>query len=356
MANQIQESPRPQPASPMPAALRWSGPLLACGYGIGVKLHRAFSQPRWPPLPAICIGNLTAGGTGKTPASIYFSRKLAQSGRKPAVLMRGYKDQARDEALEIDAALADLNLPSKAIANPDRYAGALAAKAAGCDVVLLDDGFQHWRLARDLDIVLIDATDPFSGGRLLPHGRLRENPSGLARAGVVIVTRADAVPLENLAQVRAEVQRLAPQALIVSAQHSPQRLRPFGKKQTEPSSRGQLAGLPILAACGIGNPEAFRRTLIQQGARVLDFVAFSDHHRYSEGEISSLFERARSLKAGGIVVTAKDRAKLELLRLPDEPAIWSLDVVFEIRENEAELWQRIEQAVVSGVERLKRQG
>lgn len=355
---ETQENVRIQSSSPLPAGLRWCGPLLACGYGIGVRLHRAFRQPRWPPLPTICIGNLTAGGTGKTPAAIYFARGLAERGRKPVVLIRGYKDQARDEAAEIDAALAKTfnentsALRPSYIVNPDRFAGAKAAKERGCDVALLDDGFQHWRLARDLDIVLVDATDPFGGGRLLPYGRLREPPAGLSRAGVAIVTRADAAPPGNLAKICDEIRELAPNALIASAQHIPRRLRTVGPGGAVEVPRSRLAGLPIVAACGIGNPEGFRRTLIQMGARILDFVAFPDHHRYSEVEICGLLDRARTLKAGGIVVTAKDSAKLELLRFPAEPPVWSLEVAFEVREREADLWQRVEMAIADGEKRL----
>src|SRR5437868_6808186 len=119
--------------SPLPSYLRWAGPLLAPGYGLGVRVHRALSSPRSAPLPVICIGNLTVGGTGKTPAAKYLALGLAQRGRKPAVLMRGYKDQADDEAAEINGALADLKLPSPVIVNADRYTGAVLAKERGCD-------------------------------------------------------------------------------------------------------------------------------------------------------------------------------------------------------------------------------
>ena len=161
--------PRAEGRPLLPWGLRWTGVLLAPVYGAGVALHRACSKKKFAPIATICVGNLTTGGTGKTPAAIYLARGLAQRGRKPAILMRGYKAQGGDEAQEASAALKAFDIPI--FLGADRYQSALRARAQGCDVVVLDDGFQHWRLARDLDIVLLDSSDPFGGGALIPRGR-----------------------------------------------------------------------------------------------------------------------------------------------------------------------------------------
>lgn len=335
-------------ASPLPPPLRWTGPVLAAAYGMGVALHRAVSSPQPAPLPAICIGNLTTGGTGKTPASAYFARGLAQRGRKPAILMRGYKDQGRDEATELNAALADLALPSPVIVNSDRLAGARLAQEKGCGVVVLDDGFQHWRLQRDLDIVLIDATDPFSGKRLLPYGKLREHPRGLARAGVVVVTRSDCIAEGELKSLAQEISGYAPKAVLATACHRPTGLRALGKS----AAPAALTGMKIIAACGIGNPEAFRQTLMQQGAALLDFTAFPDHHGYTQRDCDGLLAKARSLGAAGIVVTEKDSAKLAALMLPADLPVIALGVKFQMTDGEAAVWKRIDDALVDADHRI----
>ena len=334
--------------SPLPPLLRWTGPVLAAAYGLGVRVHRASSSPQPSPLATICVGNLTAGGTGKTPASAYFTRGLAQRGRRPAVLMRGYKDQGRDEAAELNAALADLKLPRAVIVNSDRLAGARAAKESGCDTVVLDDGFQHWRLQRDLDIVLIDATDPFSGKRLLPYGKLREHPAGLARAGVIVITRSDCISEPELQSLKQELTGYAPCAVLATAIHRPSGLRALG---TCPAP-ATLAGIKVVAACGIGNPEAFRQTLIQQGAAVLDFAAFPDHHGYTQRDLDGVVMTARSLGAAGIVVTEKDAAKLSALTLPSEIPVLALAVKFEMTGGEAAVWKQIDDSIKAADARL----
>ncbi len=335
--------------SPLPPLLRWTGPVLAAAYGLGVRVHRASSSPQPSPLATLCVGNLTAGGTGKTPASAYFARGLAQRGRRPAVLMRGYKDQGRDEAAELNAALADLNLPSAVIVNSDRLSGARAAHEKGCDTVVLDDGFQHWRLQRDLDLVLIDATDPFSGKRLLPYGKLREHPAGLSRAGVIVITRSDCISGQVLQNLKQELTGLAPSAVLATACHRPSGLRALG---TCPAP-ATLSGTKVVAACGIGNPEAFRQTLIQQGTALLDFAAFPDHHGYSQGDLDGVVTTARSLGALGIVVTEKDAAKISALKLPAELPVLALAVKFEMTAGEAAVWKRIDEALNAAAARLR---
>ena len=333
------------PPSPLPAFLRWSGPLLTHAYSAGLILHRCFSRPRRAPLTTLCIGNLTVGGTGKTPAVRYFARMLSRLGRRPAVLMRGYKGQSADEARETAEALASLNVP--VLIGSDRFANACLARDRGCDVVLLDDGFQHWRLARDLDIVLIDALDPFGGNQLLPLGRLREKPAALSRAQIVIITRTDMLPASQLSMLNQQIKAYAPKAILARARHKPVRLMDCHTKKEQ--AIGQLNGMPIIAACGIGNPQGFHRTLVQLGANVLDFVTYPDHYIYRREDLENLNSRATERAAHCIVVTEKDAVKLAALTAASAIPLWCLAIEFEIVDAEAAVNSRIEQALAESI-------
>ena len=341
-----------RPDSPLPNYLRWSGPLLAAGFGLGSKCHRALTKARFAPLPTICVGNLSAGGTGKTPAVKYFARILCSLGRRPAVLMRGYKEQASDEAREITAAISDLKVP--VLIGADRLASAQTALNSGCDAVLLDDGFQHWRMARDLDIVLIDALDPFGGGRLLPFGRLRESPAALSRASVVIVTRSDACSENDLASLRSRLKALAPDALQLRAIHKPLRLKTCGSDETQPLEK--LQRLRVLAACGIGNPAGFQRTLSVLGCELAGFAVFPDHHNYTTDDLTRLSAQAKDLRANAIVVTEKDAVKI--IRLPasaaSQPPLLSLEVGFEILGDTQVLIETFKRVLALGDQRASR--
>ncbi|MFH0938840.1 MAG: tetraacyldisaccharide 4'-kinase [Planctomycetota bacterium] len=337
-------------SSLLPPWLRWSGPFLALSYGLGLRVHRGLAKPQYAPIATLCIGNLTVGGTGKTPATKYFARGLAERGRKPAALLRGYKEQSIDEAVEITRALSDLNVP--VIIGADRLNSARQAREQGCDVAVLDDGFQHWRLARDLDIVLVDATQPFSDGHLAPWGRLREQPESLARAGVVIITRADAITKEELTKLEKDVRKYAPQTVLAKARHAPITLRACnGNQAALPLEK--LKGLPVSAVCGVGNPSGFFHTLRQAGANTLQATIFDDHCEYDAREIASrLIPQAQKIGASAIVVTEKDAVKLEPLLTGISFPILALSVRFEIFEGEAALWDAVEHALTRSAQRL----
>ena len=319
----------------LPRALQWAGPLLAAAYGAGVKIHRAISSPHAAALPVICIGNLTVGGTGKTPAVKYFARTLAERGRKPAVLMRGYKNQANDEAREVEQALREHKIP--VLIGADRLAGATRARQSGCDCVLLDDGFQHWRLARDLDIVLIDATNPFGGGHLLPRGRLREPVEGLARAGVVIVTRANHASPGAVQILSEKIRAIAPSALIASASHEVSAV--YDCASGKPVD---LAQHPVFGFCGIGNPDAFRETLSKNSRDVRGFRAFADHCGYDVATLDR--EVVRAAKAAGaamLVTTEKDATKLKAIAPQLELPVCVVAVSFKLLDNADAALRRI---------------
>lgn len=272
----------------------------------------------------ISFGNITAGGTGKTPAVIERAQREIAAGHSVAVLTRGYAapsgsvpcDSTNLGSLSPYAALGDeaTLILQKApgvivVKNADRVAGAQRAITLGCDTLILDDGFQQLRLARDEDIVLIDATNPFGNGHIIPRGILREPPSALARASHIIVTRADQV--RDLPALLKKVRELAPHVLIRITRHAPIALRNLATGETLPPE--SLRGQRVTALCGIGNPESFVATLTALGAIVEQVVAKPDHIAASKHELSG---------ADRIVCTEKDAVR----GLPQRNEMFGLEI------------------------------
>jgi len=284
------------------------------------------------PCPVISVGNITCGGTGKTPFVEFLARWFARKNFRVAVLARGYgrlEDPRRDDE--------DL-LSEMALENVVRLAGAdrtaLAHRALsefGAEVVILDDGFQHYRLHRTLDLVLVDATDPFAGGRLLPRGLLREPPAALRRADLVILTRVDQAEPGTLEALRREL------GAPVEAIHRPVAVRHLASRKV--FGLDWLRDRPVHAFCGVGNPESFRRTLQAAGARVVMFRSFPDHHRYTPSDRRRLDAEAREFMAEALVTTEKDAAGLD----PSEFTLplAALRVEFEIVRGEEILEDRL---------------
>ena len=279
------------------------------------RYDRSASKSQKVAVPVISVGNLTVGGTGKTPLVAWLARWFRQRGVRVAVVSRGYGveyGQRNDEAMELELRLPDV----PQMQNPDRVAGALAAiEEFQCQLILLDDGFQHRRLRRDLDIVLLDATEPFGFGHLLPRGLLREPVSSLRRAHVVVLSRADAVAPVRREEIRARVRRYAPSAVWVEASHAPHALVNSSGEARPPDVRGKR----VLAFCGIGNPGAFRRTLEALGAEVAAFREFADHHAYVRDDIAALAQATRECSAELAVCTHKDLVKIRADRLGAVP-------------------------------------
>jgi len=305
-----------------PALLRTLLAGLAAPYGL-VTAARNAAYDRgllagFPaPVPVISIGNLTLGGTGKTPLVAWVVRHLLASGRRPAVVSRGYAagDGPSDEAAE----LAILLPGTLHVANRDRLAGAAVAAERGADVVVLDDGFQHRRLRRDLDVVAIDATDPFGCDHLFPRGLLRESIAGLRRADAVVVTRASSISADQRRDLRAVVARArrgVPLRAWVECDHHPVGLR-TADGRSEPLAT--LAGRRVAAFCGIGNPAAFRATLVAAGCELVGFRGFADHHAYDDRDLADLAAWARDAGAEHAVTTLKDLVKIGQLVLGDLP-------------------------------------
>ncbi|MDG2384611.1 MAG: tetraacyldisaccharide 4'-kinase [Pirellulaceae bacterium] len=268
-------------------------------------------------VPVISIGNLTLGGTGKTPMVGWLARWFRQQGVRVSIVSRGYGAQpssSNDEAKELEARLPDV----PHLQNPERYhAARIAIDELDTQLILLDDGFQHRRLHRDLDLVLIDATEPFGYEHVFPRGMLREPLSGLQRANAVILTRCNLVDKKQIATIRAEVMRLAPQATWIEVGHKATELR---------SSSGrclpldQFAGKSVTAFCGIGNPTAFRQTLEAHQLMVSDFRVFPDHHAYSRDDIQNLTSWSQHSSAQqAVICTHKDLVKIAADRLGQHP-------------------------------------
>ena len=308
--------------------------------------------------PVVSVGNLSVGGTGKTPLVAWLAQWFLDRGVRVALVSRGYgaaAGESNDEAREL--ALRLPNVPH--LQNRDRHAAAQQAiDQHGAQLILLDDAFQHRRLHRDLDIVLLDGLDPFGGERLLPRGLLREPLANLSRAHVVVLTRADLLGPEMRDAIRKRVQRLAPHALWLEAGVRVDRLLRHGSlpatanqavsdgrspampstetrhsetwrtktRHAETSSIETLRGLPVGAFCGIGNPAGFRRTLERLGATIVGWREFPDHHRFDAKDIGSLDTWSAELTAAqAIVCTRKDWVKLDRGQLGGRP-LWALDI------------------------------
>lgn len=268
-------------------------------------------------VPVVSVGNLTLGGTGKTPMVRWIAEWFLEHQLPVTVISRGYgaKEGARnDEALELAHALPDV----PHLQNPDRVAAVkrAAEQFAGYGIVL-DDAFQHRRLARDLDLVLLDATEPFGFGHVFPRGTLREPVEGLARAHVVALSRADMLDPDERDSIRREVLRIAPGALWAEIVHSPRGLLTHGLDGEEPIE--SLRGQPVAALAGIGNPAGFRHTLDTCAARVVAFREFADHHRYTPADVASLSQWAAGLDVSAVLCTHKDLVKLQTDRIGPHP-------------------------------------
>ncbi len=314
---------------------------MAAGFRLGVTLRGAAYRQGWFKTrrlnrPVVSVGNLTVGGTGKTPLVAWLAEMLLKRGWKPGILTRGYGRRRGAEMMALEPApqrianarevgdepaLLARALPEVAIVVcADRYrAGRLAEDHFNVDVHLLDDGFQHLALARDVDVVALDTTQEFLDGALLPVGRLREPYSALERAHLVVLTRADLgdpLPLEN------RVRRINPQAKVF---HSTTRLCGLvdvasGERRSAESRRAHQANA-VSAFCGIGNPQAFFANLESWGFPVVARTAFPDHHVYSAAELNHLSEHAREVGAAALLTTEKDAVNF--------PSCWKVDIPVE---------------------------
>lgn len=295
-------------------------------------------------IPVISVGNLTHGGTGKTPLVEALVRDLIRRGRRPAILTRGYGrggdealvlvgprpetpvEESGDEPLELACRLPGVPI----VIDRDRVRGGARAIALGADCVVLDDGFQHLRLRRDLNILLVDAGDPWGGGHLPPRGRLREPLRAIHRADLILVTkiRGGNIPEEILESLSL----LHPGCPVHGLRMAPSKLlSPQGPQELE-----SLEGREVLAVAGIARPSAFVDILRDLGARIMEERFFPDHHNYSCEEMRQMEARAEE-RDWRLVTTAKDAVKLKMLS-----SMWVMEIrVAPLDKNWSFLWKHV---------------
>ena len=291
--------------------------------------------------PVISVGNLTLGGTGKTPMVKWLAKWWQQRNVRVAIVSRGYGANAgheNDEALELRQSLPDV----PHVQNPDRVRAARRAiDEFQCQLILLDDGFQHRRLARDLDIVLLDALEPFGFDHVFPRGTLREPLAGLQRAQVVGLSRADVVSAVERDAVRCRVAQIAPNAAWCELAHVASGLV-NAAGQLQPL--GMLAGCRVAAFCGIGNPAGFRHTLAATGCEIAAWRAFPDHHAYVEADLTSLGRMATDSRAEMLICTQKDLVKVRQTKVTDVP-LWAVTLEMQFLAGRDSFEQALEPTV-----------
>lgn len=269
--------------------------------------------------PVISIGNITVGGTGKTPITAEVARMIVARGHRVAILTRGYKGTRRpaargigDESAETfsdEAMLLQRNCPQASVViNARRAQGAQDAIEAGAEVLVLDDGFQHRRLGRNLDIVLIDATAPFGFGCMLPRGLLREPRASLRRADLLVLTRSDQISDTERKLLRSRIERIANKPPIVEAEH---KIVEFNDLRGETIPLDRAGAMRAVIFAGIANFDGFRHSVEQLGIEIAAAYEYPDHHDYTKEELSGLRDVAETLEANTILTTEKDAVKLE---------------------------------------------
>lgn len=301
--------------------------LRRTGYKRGwFKTHSLAQQ-------VVSIGNLTVGGTGKTPLAACVAAMLLRSGRKPAILTRGYGRASRAKLIVVppdpgrhpraedvgdEPALLARQLPEiPIVVCADRFQGGKwAEEKFGVDVHILDDGFQHWSLARRVDVLTLDATQPLSDWNLLPAGRQREPLAALRRAQVIVLTRIDSADAKSLEQT---VLNIHPAARVFHSRTKLVGLSNLAGGEAVPIER--FSGKEIAAFCGLGNPHAFFADLRRWGFRVASETAFPDHHRYTMKALNRLAEAARRDGAAALLTTQKDAVKIPAEWLPQVPVL-----------------------------------
>jgi tetraacyldisaccharide 4'-kinase len=321
--------------------------LLSVLYGLGVSCKKNFyTNPDKLPAKVISIGNLTLGGTGKTPAVISVAQSALKRGCHPIILTRGYRGKARDmsfvsrgdgpllspiEAGDEAYLMAELLKGVPVVKGANRHKSGLMAldslksniqNGGSKTIFILDDGFQHWKLYRDVDVLLIDGTNPFGNGKLFPEGILREPFNAIERAHIIVITKADMASENSRAAIIQKIKKYNMKAPIFTASH-----KLTGRVSLSEENRGldTLRNKRIYVFSGIANPSYFKSTLKSTGARIVKFRQFRDHHMYKNKDMDEIKSEALGLD---IVTTEKDLVKLKDLDIPDN--LSALKIEFSI--------------------------
>lgn len=272
-------------------------------------------------VPVVCVGNLTAGGTGKTPIVCHLAKWLRKNDVRVAIISRGYRSDGtgvNDEAKELSQRVPDV----PQVQDADRVAAAsVAVEELACEFLLMDDGFQHRRLHRDLDIVVVDATNPFGFGYLLPRGLLREPISGLRRADVVLISRCDLASDDALRSIEATTeQHVRPGTPVLRCEHAAKELIQIG---TDAKPISWMRGKSVITVCAIGNPAAFERTVDNCGANRIDSLRFPDHDDFGPDVINRLRScvQENAGRIDAVLCTHKDLVKIETDQIAGTPLL-----------------------------------
>ena len=282
--------------------------IVSWFYGIISNIIRLFYSRKAgrPGCKVISIGNLTLGGTGKTPTACMLAKRLAGQDKKVAVLIRGYGD---DEWKMIK----DMLEPIPVIVGPDRVKNSRhAVSEFGVDTVILDDGFQHWKIKKDLDIVLIDSSNPFGNGRLFPRGVLREGLASLKRAGIIMLTKTD-MGRDNVEKIKNTIKKIFPEIEFAETVYRPDHLYNLSTK--ERVGLAAIKGKSIASLSSIVNTEYFEFILKNLGASLKLQLHYPDHHNYTQKDIDNIMEKCKEQRIDTIVTTEKDAVKLKAYSL-----------------------------------------
>ena len=310
--------------------------LLSKGYEKAVSIRNArFDEGKGVTkviVPVISVGNITAGGTGKTPMVRFICDVLTQKGLHPTVLSRGYRAEdnnkniiiSKDGTMLVEPSisgdeawlLAKVLQKSNVIIGRERSKSAeIAINELGADCLIMDDGFQHRALARDIDIVLIDASNPFGYEHVLPRGLLREPLSGLQRADIIVLTKVDQVAPGIVSGIRKRLTQMIPNIPVYETTHKPQFMYTLDEWANGfvGASVDAYKEQRIMAVSGIGNPQSFTQTLTDVGYNVVHTLPFGDHHDFSNDDVVEIWKQAFAHQADAICITEKDAVKLSQL-------------------------------------------
>ena len=303
----------------------------------------------------ISIGNITVGGTGKTPTSQRLAREISSMGYKVAILNRGYRAkwkgdvgvvsdgkellmtaaQAGDEAYLLAKNLPDVPV----LIGPDRsLTGQYAIEHFGVEIAILDDGYQHWQLKRDLDILLVDSINVFGNGHVLPRGTLRESLAHLDRADICLLTKVDQAAPHSCEYIRETLAKNNDHALVVESIHNPKGFVEIGDWSTNIGCSGkkinEMAGCKIVAVSAIGNPASLEQTLQSIGTVIVESIRFPDHHDYTTSEIAAVMEQAQKRGAEALVITDKDAVKFpkEIINKENRIPIYIISIAIKFQK------------------------
>ena len=344
------------------AALRSVLEGCAALYDIGLEAYLAgerlgFRRRDWLPVPVISIGNLTVGGTGKTPMTQLLCRRMQAAGKRTAILSRGHGGESQSVRVVSDRSGAVLLSASQAGDEPHllaqtlpgvpvlvgkdrRQSGREALRRFGLDALVLDDGFQFWQLGRDLDIVLLDARRPFDNGFPLPRGLLREPKRHLRRAGVVVATRAGGLTLAERQALTAQIHALAPDAPLFFADHRAMGLVPTEDLSAPLQPLAKLHGMRVFAVSAIAQPQSFVETLTRElGAEVVGRQIWTDHYKISPSDARAILSAAVRVGADAVTMTEKDAVKWPAVEASGLP-VYALRIGMRV-QNEAGLMDEV---------------